>query len=569
MEELNKKTLLLNNEEYENKKLLSSLSLTHDCFMTLNEDFNLINLVNEKLANSFEIWINQQKEILNQAKNTKNNFINLKEFSISDNIKLNIEKFSQNFPKIIKMRNRIEDKTLNNLLDNLIKNKRKNSDDEIIKKDNNITEMSEFQINIQGNNNKEKKLDNSNINELNSSNKKVFSLGTIIEQPSREEKDKNEFIQKLNNSNQNLNVKQNNNELNEKKEKENIISIKKLTITKIESNDINLNNENINNKNNEKDDSNNLITLRNITISSALTSNNTKISNNQLIIGSNHKEPLKTSFQKLKSPKNLFQIIPNTLINNNQNIEKNKNINNIKENDNNIINKIDNENSKTNLQFKNLLNNNNNDEFTISKIPNITTPKFQIPVKKLEPVNNISEFIDLTKIKSPIENISNNNFHTNQNYKTKVFINLLSSGNEKETKILKTEYLKNYTEKDYSITEKSGSDTEYNDEIDSFKFIPSWAEDKKYIEEQIKKQNENPNFYLEVFGKCVIEKLNLNMIFEVFDNRYNIRNNSTADWRNDNTNKSSIYGVINYQNLNENNNIFPETNRQLHFSYKK
>ena len=97
MEELNKKTLLLNNEEYENKKLLSSLSLTHDCFMTLNEDFNLINLVNEKLANSFEIWINQQKEILNQAKNTKNNFINLKEFSISDNIKLNIEKFSQNF----------------------------------------------------------------------------------------------------------------------------------------------------------------------------------------------------------------------------------------------------------------------------------------------------------------------------------------------------------------------------------------------------------------------------------------------------------------------------------------
>ena len=184
-------------------------------------------------------------------------------------------------------------------------------------------------------------------------------------------------------------------------------------------------------------------------------------------------------------------------------------------------------------------------------------------------MNNISEFIDLTKIKSPIENISNNNFHTNQNYKTKVFINLLSSGNEKETKILKTEYLKNYTEKDYSITEKSGSDTEYNDEIDSFKFIPSWAEDKKFIEEQIKKQNENPNFYLEVFGKCVIEKLNLNMIFEIFDNRYNIRNNSTADWRNDNTNKSNIYGVINYQNLNENNNIFSETNRQLQFSYKK
>ena len=577
MEELNKKNLLLKDVEFKNKKLLSSLSLTHDCFMTLNDDFNLINLINEKLTNSFEKWINQQKEILYHAKNTKSNFLNLKEFSIPENIKLNIEKFSKNFPKFIKMKNTIEDKTLNDLLDILIQNKRKNSEEKVIKKDNNLTEMSEFQINIQGNIFKEKKIDNSNIIEINSSNKKYFSLGTIIEQPSREEKDKNENITRVNNSNQNLNINQtineSQNQFNENKEKENTISVNKLTITKIECNDINLNNEINNYKNNEKDDSNNLTILRNITMSSALTSNNTKISNNQLIMGSTHKEPLKTSFQKIKSPKNYIQIIPNT-INNNQNISKNNNLNNIKqnnnenENNNNINNIINNENSKTNPQFKNLLNNNNNNDFTISKIPNITTPKFQIPVKKLEPVNNISEFIDLTKTTSPIENKSNNNFHTNQNFKNKVFINLLSSGNEKVIKIPKTEY-NNYNEKDYSITEKSGSDTEYNDEIDSFKFIPRWAEDKKYIEEQIKKQNENPYFYLEVFGKCVIEKLNLNMIFEVFDNRYNIRNNSTADWRNDNTNKSSIYGVINYQNLNENNNIFPETNRQLQFSYKK
>ena len=575
MEELNKKNLVLNEEEFKNKKVLSSLSLTHDCFMTLKDDYHLINLVNEKLANSFEIWINQQKEILNHAKNTKNNYINFKEFSISENIKVNIKKFSQNFPKFIKMKNVIEDKTLNDLLDILIQNKGKNSDD-TIKKGNNLTEMSEFQINIQGNNFKEKKLDNPNIIESNSSNKKFFSLGTIIEQPSREEKekDKNEFINKLNNSNQSLNINQNINELqnqfNEKKVKENNISVNKLTITKIEYNDINLNNEINNNKMNEKEDSNNLSTLRNITISSALTSNNTKISNNQLIMGSTHKEQLKNSFHKIKSPKSFIQIIPNTIINNNQNIPKNNDLNNIKQNDNNINNIINNENSNTNHQFKNLLNIDNNNEFTISKIPNITTPKFQIPVKKLEPVNTVSEFIDLTKIKSPIENISNsNNYYTNQNFKTKVFINLLTSGKDKEIKIPKTEYSNNYSEKEYSITEKSGSDTEYNDEIDSFKFIPNWAQDKKYIEAQIKKQNENPNFYLDVFGKCVIEKLNLNMIFEIFDNRYNIRNNSTADWRNDNTNKSNIYGVINYQNLNENNNIFPETNRQLQFSYKK
>ena len=104
--------------------------------------------------------------------------------------------------------------------------------------------MSEFQINIQGNIFKEKKIDNSNIIEINSSNKKYFSLGTIIEQPSREEKDKNENITRVNNSNQNLNINQtineSQNQFNENKEKENIISVNNLTITKIECNEINL-----------------------------------------------------------------------------------------------------------------------------------------------------------------------------------------------------------------------------------------------------------------------------------------------------------------------------------------
>jgi hypothetical protein len=359
------------------------------------------------------------------------------------------------------------------------------------------------------------------------------------------------------------------NDLNKKKSEED----EEKYLTKLEhsnyknENDLkfnHLNNEINNNKINEKEDSNNLSTLRNITISSALTSNNTKISNNQLIMGSTHKEQLKNSFQKIKSPKSFIQIIPNTIINNNQNIPKNNDLNNIKQNDNNINNIINNENSNTNHQFKNLLNIDNNNEFTISKIPNITTPKFQIPVKKLEPVNNISEFIDLTKTTSPIENKSNNNFHTNQNFKNKVFINLLSSGNEKVIKIPKTEY-NNYNEKDYSITEKSGSDTEYNDEIDSFKFIPRWAEDKKYIEEQIKKQNENENYYKEIFGKFIIEKLNLNMIFESMNEKYNLRN-STADWKYDISNKNNNNNIINYQHLNENSNFFPQTNRQLHFS---
>ena len=137
-------------------------------------------------------------------------------------------------------------------------------------------------------------------------------------------------------------------------------------------------------------------------------------------------------------------------------------------------------------------------------------------------------------------------------------------------KLPKSEKINNhFNEREYSITEKSESDTDYCDEIESFKFIPDWANDKKYIENQIRKQNENENYYKEVFGNFVVEQLNLNMIFETFDDKYSKRNNSTADWRYDYTNKNNTYGVINYQFLNDNNAIFPETNRQLQFSFNK
>ena len=118
-------------------------------------------------------------------------------------------------------------------------------------------------------------------------------------------------------------------------------------------------------------------------------------------------------------------------------------------------------------------------------------------------------------------------------------------------------------ERDYSISDLSSNDS-INDEINPNKFIPEWAKDKKYIEEQIKKQNENENYYKEIFGKFVIEKLNLNMIFETMNEKYNLRH-STADWKYDISNKNNN-NIINYQHLNENSNIFPQTNRQLHFS---
>ena len=61
--------LIKKNDEFEkikneNKKILQSISLIHDCFITMEEDFKNINNINTKLSNGFEIWIQQQKRIM-------------------------------------------------------------------------------------------------------------------------------------------------------------------------------------------------------------------------------------------------------------------------------------------------------------------------------------------------------------------------------------------------------------------------------------------------------------------------------------------------------------------------
>ena len=602
-------------EEFENKKLLSSLALVHDCFICLDKDLNLINEANEKIINSFENWINQQRELFNNARNNKNNFINFKEFSISKTIKKNIDEISENFPKQMIIREKIEDKKLNILLDNLINNKKKKLND-FENKDNNITEIKEFQVNTQENNCKEKKIENLSVNENNTNSKKQISLGTIIEQPSREEKEKNDFIKKKssnNNNNSNSIIVGFIKEFHEEKNDE--ISQKKIDILITSNNEVKneLNNNLINNINKSQKDGKEESLNQNSDKSSTKKSEQIKIDNNQLIKCSNYiDQPYKTPTfiveqnQNQNQNQNFIQKNINPFMNLTippQNNNKQNNINyfktdnnmnsktiNIKNiiynnhniNNNKIIENIGNSNIK--YSFKNLLtttNNNNsifnskdskfinNNEFTISKIPYESSSEFQLQQRNLEPVNNISQFINLTKEKSPLmeNNISLNSNNINNNNKNMIFINFLSTN---EKKLPKSEKINNhFNEREYSITEKSESDTDYCDEIESFKFIPDWANDKKYIENQIRKQNENENYYKEVFGNFVVEKLNLNMIFETFDDKYSKRNNSTADWRYDYTNKNNTYGVINYQFLNDNNAIFPETNRQLQFSFNK
>ena len=56
-----------------------------------------------------------------------------------------------------------------------------------------------------------------------------------------------------------------------------------------------------------------------------------------------------------------------------------------------------------------------------------------------------------------------------------------------------------------------------------------------------------------------MELLNLNMIFETHNDRFDVRN-STADWRGDNSWEKN---KVNHVNNNEGNDIFP--NRELQF----
>ena len=120
---------------------------------------------------------------------------------------------------------------------------------------------------------------------------------------------------------------------------------------------------------------------------------------------------------------------------------------------------------------------------------------------------------------------------------------------------------------EYEITDNSDSEYEEDDSIVEIKNrkIQKWAKDKQFIKNTIQNQNKN-KAYLQIFGKCKIDHLNLNMIFYSNNEKYAIRN-STADWRLDST-ISPITGVnekINFINNTENNKYFPNTNRQLNF----
>ena len=130
----------------------------------------------------------------------------------------------------------------------------------------------------------------------------------------------------------------------------------------------------------------------------------------------------------------------------------------------------------------------------------------------------------------------------------------------------------NYDDPEYEITDNSDSSDDDDDSCSFIKQNPRWAKDKQFIEQVVIHQNKE-GLYLDIFGRCKIDHLNLNMIFNTLDDKYNYRN-STADWRMDNTvksmTKSNANGVKPISTFSTGTNpMFPKTNRQLQFSNSK
>ena len=549
--------LIKKNDEFEkikneNKKILQSISLIHDCFITMEEDFKNINNINTKLSNGFEIWIQQQKEIIRNAIEKKNNEITFNDCFISESIKNDVEKLSQNFPKIMKIKKIKSDNNLNNFLQKIIIKQKENS---ISKKEKNIHDINEFKMNIQIGNLKEKKVENNNNN-----NETIISLGTIMEQPSREEKD-NIHFKSFGNLNQNKELKNHEIIIKENESKKINYAFEKMKKS-IEEKNLNVSKK-----------------IDNIKINSSLKnlSNETQIYKQKL---ENYKNSKNNNSNKSKNENEIkYQIlsqdvnkIKDKIYNsiNTQNIIINNNNNNFIINEKNIQTP-----SFANIKPLNYSNNkisknkSSKQDFTFSKINknnNLQSQKSQNTKEKSK--NNkliiLNNYIESSPMieewKNPLSISTNNNLFDNLQL-SEYNKNKIDNNNNINNDI-KNIY-SDIQERDYSISDLSSNDS-INDEINPNKFIPEWAKDKKYIEEQIKKQNENENYYKEIFGKFVIEKLNLNMIFETMNEKYNLRH-STADWKYDISNKNNN-NIINYQHLNENSNIFPQTNRQLHFS---
>jgi len=258
-----KNSILQNEKE---KKFLTDLNLFNQINNQINDDISNYLNFNEKISIQYEIWLNNLKEILTEAslKKLKNSFLlNLEPFTIEKETFNYLYEITNSFPKALIIENNYLISSLKDILKYINSN---NNKKRILEEDNTIIEdvkkldVKEKPKNI-FNNNSNKETNNSsnsfsnnessNIsndsnkspdkNYIKNNKKNDLSLGTIVEQPSREEKDKYSIKNNNNIKNDNKNIieekQEKNKKLPSKEFKEDINEITKKKFEKIEDND--------------------------------------------------------------------------------------------------------------------------------------------------------------------------------------------------------------------------------------------------------------------------------------------------------------------------------------------
>ena len=413
------------------------------------------------------------------------------------------------------------------------------------------------------------------------------SLCTIVEQPSNEELEKNNTMSQ--NSNNLFNSKQysfsnqiknqfnlQNNQNNNNKSNY-VLNVN----NKINNNNIVLNKipPHSDNKKNYKplniiesiitpQKNNNFPLSQNINNNNYLFSNTYSKINHVNLLHSQQKSPYFAEIKNSEDSSNKNNIPINNigLINNSSQFSfnnSNKNISNFNEFTFSTVKKF--ENNLSNNKNDNL-SNNKNDIIVIHTSRKKELEKNYLSNNKNDNNSNNKNFINI--LTNSIHNIYNQKIENNSQIKNNLNKNELNRNNYVQNIVLSSlkknndnlNNVKGKYEKDFEEYEMSDSSIKEDDEEEKkTKFIPKWAKDKEYINQLIKKQNNNKELIYKSFGNFVVENLNLNMIFETHNENFDIRN-STADWRGDDS--FARNKIINIDDK-EIDDMFP--NRKLQF----
>ena len=586
----------INSNKIEKEIIINDIANINKLISSSNEDTQNYLLFNESLFVNHNKWLDHVKSQLLQSLNSSNININildmnydddilnlLKKISTPNNYRKNMNNMSNissnnssgkkdilekiekltDFNDIISTLNSTCSKYKRESLIARINNNNNNSNNENINNESREINMSNDNNRITFNENNNNSNNNNNlvdediiIDDIITSTQKVKleenqefnqnSLCTIVEQPSIEEKEKFSKISQIQNNNNSNTFLSNKLNIEDKSKSNNFILDLK-------------NNNSINSNINKSNSNSNTISNINLKNSTENTITPKKNEFGGININSN-----------CKNNNNIFNslnILQSPCFANAQNES------NIKLNNNNINNtpKIKyNINLVPQFSFNktgnkvNIINNKNEITFNIS-----SNKKIELSSSKKN--NNMNNLLNTPTLN--INNINNNTSSNNsnnliENKKNYVQDVILLSTNKKSINNNNNYQIKYKTiqkyENDFEEYEMSDSsrnnDEEEEEDEDNSKFVPKWALDDEYISMQLMKQNKNKDLIIKSFGNFVVERLNLNMIFETHNELFDIRN-STADWREEDSwaknNKITDVNDI------DGNDIFP--NRKLQF----